>query len=536
MSLDKSLKSIVLICMICFVIGCSQSDNARVSSDGNISFENSGSAAAQSAFLTGIKALHSFQFDGARIAFEEAQSIDPSFAMAYWGQAMSDNHPLWAQQDKDAASRALNRLAPSFEGRLAKAGSEKEKAYISAIEDLYYFSEDKLERDFAYSAALARMNEKWPDDHEISIFYALSLLGTMRPGDSGFARQAKAASIAMGVFAENENHPGAAHFTIHSLDDPDHAILALPAATVYANIAPSSAHALHMPSHIFLQLGMWERVVNSNIEAYAAAVSNNKKLGLKEGREDFHTLSWLAYANLMLGHHDRAEENVAMALAAVERNPGDTRVRYGYLNMLARHTIETGDCRGASLKSDDTDEGQHSAWVTAVGMCAITNKDLETARTAMERLSSLRMKTEKAGKSYNALQIQINEKSLGALIAALEGDLDEALTLAEEASIIELDNMSAPSGPPVPMKPAAEMYAEVLAAAGQYSEAITAYKKSLNWVPNRTPSIMGLAKVAELNGNNALAEEMRAKLETTPGINIDKFVYSKNDSLEDNAG
>ena len=229
---------------------------------GDISFPNSGSSEAQPAFLAGVRALHSFEFDPARFAFEEAQKIDPDFALAYWGQAMSDNHPLWDQQDKDAGIAALKKLSPDFEGRLNKAPTEKEKAYMTAVETLYFSADDKLQRDFAYADHMARMHERWPDDHEVSIFYALSLLGTIRRGDEGYRRQALAASISQEVFAENENHPGAAHFIIHSFDDPDHAILALPAARVYADIAPAAAHALHMPSHIFVQLGMWQEVVD----------------------------------------------------------------------------------------------------------------------------------------------------------------------------------------------------------------------------------------------------------------------------------
>ncbi len=269
---------------------------------GDISFPNSGASEAQLAFLRGVTALHSFEWGPARIAFEEAQEIDPSFALAYWGQAMSDNHPLWAEQDMDAATAALNKLAPDFQGRLNKAPTEKEKAYLTAVETLYFSHDDKLRRDFAYSEHMERMHGRWPDDHEISIFYALSLLGTVRRGDQGFRRQALAASISQDIFSKNENHPGAAHFIIHSFDDPDHAILALPAAKVYARIAPAAGHALHMPSHIFVQLGMWQEVVNSNIESYDVLVAINKKYGLPEGHEDFHALHGLAFGNLMLGH------------------------------------------------------------------------------------------------------------------------------------------------------------------------------------------------------------------------------------------
>jgi len=541
----KSLKYMILVWMSCFIISCAQSENTQISNDGDISFENSGVAAAQSAFLVGVKALHNFQFDDARIAFEEAEKIDPSFVMAFWGQAMSNNMPLWQRQNTSEAKQILERLASTKEGRISRAQSDKEKAFISAVDALFFSSDDKLKRDLAYSGIMARMHDQWPEDHEISIFYALSLLGTMRPGDDGFKKQALAASIAMSVMDENKTHPGAAHFTIHSLDDPEHAILALAAAKVYADIAPSSAHALHMPSHIFLQLGMWERVVNSNIESYASAVSHTKKLiesGVKNigtsmvGGEDFHSLSWLAYANLMLGHYDRAKENLVMAKTAMEANPNNMRAQNGYYTMLARHAIESADCSDVQLGDADSGMGKNAALVAAAGMCAVSNKNIDLARAAVNRLNAMRLQSEEAGKTYNAMQIQIIELEVGALVAAASQQFDQAITLAEKAKVLELENMSAPSGPPVPMKPAAELYAEILAAAGNHEAAINAYKDSLDWVPNRTPSIMGLSIVAAKNGDAALAEEMRTKLQATPGININKFVYSQNDSQSDNAG
>jgi tetratricopeptide (TPR) repeat protein len=542
--LDKKIIQIPLLLIVfAFVGGCSQSENSNNIVYGDISFDNTGSSEAQAAFLTGVKSLHNFQFEDARIAFEEAAEIDSKFAMAYWGQAMSNNYPLWARQNTANAKSALNTLSSSLEGRLNLANTEKEKAFINAVEKLFFSSDDKLERDISYSNAMANMHDKWPDDHEISIFYALSLLGTVRPGDDGFKRQALAASIAMSVLNENKTHPGAAHFTIHSLDDPEHAILALPAADVYADIAPSSAHALHMPSHIFLQLGMWERVVNSNIEAYASAVSHTKKLiesgatslgASTIGGEDFHTLSWLAYANLMLGHYDRAEENLGMALQTVTQNPESERAKNGYLNMLARHAIETADCSNIYLGDPGTREGKHTAFITAAGMCAAIDRDMGTASLASERLKDQEKKAEEAGKSYNALQIKILSKEVDALTRLADGDYNSAIRLAKEAADIELNNMSAPSGPPVPMKPASELYGEMLAAAGKYDEAVIAYKRSLDWVPNRTPSIVGLIAAASGNDDASLAEEMRAKIRSTPGINLDQFSAFLENSLANN--
>jgi tetratricopeptide (TPR) repeat protein len=485
---------------------------------GSISFPNSGAADAQSAFLTGVKALHSFQFDEARFAFEEAQKIDSSFALAYWGQAMSDNHPLWAQQDMDAATAALKRLAPTFKGRLAKAETEKEKAFLTAIETLYYSADDKLKRDFAYSEQMARMHERWPEDDEVSVFYALSLLGTVRPGDQGYRRQVLAASIAQSVYAKNEQHPGGAHFIIHSFDDPDHAILALPAAKVYAEIAPASAHALHMPSHIFLQLGRWQGVVDSNIDAYSAALATNKKFGLAEGREDFHTLSWRAYAYLMLGNFDEAANDLALAKDTMARNPDSARVHGGYLNILGRHVLETEQWADFKLEPIESVEGSHANWVSVVGMSAAHSGDSDLASKAINRLVMLADAANADGNMYGAKQIAILQKETMAVLSLANGDADAAVAHAREAAQMEMRDMQAPSGPPIPMKPAAELYADILLAADRPVEAVAAYEQSLQWVPLRTPSIAGLARAAASSGDAATAEEMLSKLKAMPGI------------------
>jgi tetratricopeptide (TPR) repeat protein len=507
----QRLRTLVLACLFLPLI-------AGADDLGSISFPNSGKVEAQEAFLTGVKALHSFQFDEARFAFEEAQRIDPDFALAYWGQAMSDNHPLWAQQDGEAATAALKRLAPTHEARLAKAPTEKEKAYLQAIDVLYYSPGEKLTRDIAYSEFMAGMHERWPDDDEIAIFYSLSLLGTVRPGDRGFRRQARAAAIALDVFEDNPSHPGAAHFIIHSLDDPDHAILALPAARVYADIAPAAAHALHMPSHIFLQLGMWQGVVDSNIDAYAAAVATNEKYGLPEGREDFHTLSWLAYANLMLGHADRAEANLADAAAAVDRNPGNERVLGGYLDMRGRHQIETGNWDALELAPIDTAEGRHAEWVAVVGMSAAHRGDTDRAVAAEARLRSLSEAAESAGQDYAARQYAVLEQEVAALRLLKRGDNDGAVAAARNAAEMERQYLRVPSGPPKPMKPAGELYADVLLAAGRPEEAVTAYRQSLEWIPQRTPSMRGLAEAAARVGDAETATEMMDRLQSMPGI------------------
>jgi tetratricopeptide (TPR) repeat protein len=487
---------------------------------GSINFSTSGAAAAQPKFIEGVKDLHSFEFDEAAEAFHQAQQLDPNFALTYWGEALSYNHPLWAQLDLPAARKALERLAPTLEGRLAKAHTEKEKAYVEAVNQLFYAPGDKLARDNAYSEAMAGMYGRWPDDHEVAIFYALSLLGTVRPVDKGFRRQALAASIALKVFQENPNHPGAAHFVIHAFDDPDHAILALPAARAYAGIAPAAPHALHMPSHIFVQLGMWQDVVASNTVAYKAAVDLVTRMHRPEGREDFHTLSWLEYANLMLGRFDEARGNVDLARQAAERNPRNTNIAQQYHTMLARYILETGKWEKIPLESTaDSPAGNQpmpampgmsapysgqEAWIFIAGLSAAKLGDPGQADRARARLSAMRQGVESAGDAYAAKPVAIMENELASAIQLVRGEKSEAVRLARQAADIE-STLAAPSGPPDPIKPALEFYGEVLLDAGRPAEAAAAFQQELLRTPKRTPSVEGLARAAAKGAGPAAA-------------------------------
>ena len=495
---------------------------------GSIEFATSGAPQTQAAFLEGVKALHSFQFDEAAVAFRRAQQADADFALAYWGEAMSYNHPLWAQQDGDAARGVLERLAPTLEGRLAAARLDKEKAFVEAVERLFYGPADKLARDTAYSEAMARMHARWPDDHEIATFYALSLLGTVRPGDTGFKRQALAASIVMDVFAENPQHPGAAHFIIHSFDDPEHAPLALPAARVYASIAPSAPHALHMPSHIFVQIGMWDEVVKSNTVAYRAAVELNERMHLAEGREDFHTLSWLTYANLMLGKFDAAKANVELAQQAALRNPDNAAVQTGYLGMRARYMLETEQWEEIPIDAVHAGSAASSmpgmtmaldggnAWLFAAGMSAAQRGDPAAADAVAAALEGRRASTEASGNTYAAKAIAILQNEVAALAAAARGRHDAAARLAKQAVQIEL-TMNAPSGPPDPIKPALELYGELLLAANRPAEAVAAFEQSLLRTPKRTPSLLGLARAAAAAEDDRKARQTYSELADMPG-------------------
>ena len=503
---NEHLRATGLVAAVIALLFCA---SLKAQQLGSISFPTSGAAAAQPKFIEGVKDLHSFEFDEAAAAFHQAQQIDPNFAMAYWGEAMSYNHPLWAQLDLPAAKKALERLAPTQEGRLAKAHTEKEKAYLDAVNQLFYAPGDKLARDNAYSDAMARLYERWPEDNEVSIFYALSLLGSVRPADKGFRRQALAASIAFKVFQGNPNHPGAAHFIIHAFDDPDHAILALPAARVYAKIAPAAPHALHMPSHIFVQLGMWQDVVTSNVVAHQAAVDLIARMHLPEGREDFHTLSWLEYANLMLGKFDDARQNVDLAKQSADRNPKNANIGQQYHTMLARYILETGKWEKIPLEGPKEAGAEHEsmpgmpgmgtryagegAWIFIAGLSAAKLGDANQADQARAKLGALRKSVESGGDAYAAKPFAIMENEVAAAAQLARGQKSEAVRLAKEAADIE-STLAAPSGPPEPIKPALEFYGEVLMDAGRPAEAATAFQQELLRTPKRTPSVEGLAR------------------------------------------
>ena len=313
---------------------------AEESDLGKVDFPNSGSEAAQEAFQRGVAALHSFWFEEAGEAFKNAQEIDPDFTLAYWGEAISHNHPLWAEQDISAARDVLKRFGATRSERRAKTPTERERLYLDTVEILYGPG-DKYERDELYHQAMRRLSEAHPEDNEAKAFYALSYLGLVRRGEPGFHRQMKAGAIAIELFQEQPNHPGAAHYVIHSFDDPEHAPLALEAANRYAEIAPEAHHAQHMPSHIFVQHGMWNRVSASNTVSYNASAKWVEAKNLSITKRDYHSLEWKAYADLQRGAYGAVLGAVAIVDDAVAETD-DNRLRRISASIVARHASRPG--------------------------------------------------------------------------------------------------------------------------------------------------------------------------------------------------
>jgi tetratricopeptide (TPR) repeat protein len=465
---------------------------------GSITFPTSAKPAAQGPFLTGVKALYNFEFDTAAESFRAAQKADPQFALGYWGEAMSFNHPLWAQQDLAAARKVMERLAPTAAERAAKAPAGKERELIEA-QEILFGAGDKLARDIAYAQALEKMHAKYPADDEIAIMYALSLLGTARPGVNSTRASMQAAAIAVDVFQRHPQHPGAAHFIIHSFDDPDHAILALPAARAYAKIAPSAAHALHMPSHIFVQLGLWDDVIASNIVAYKAADDIATRMSLPRGREDFHTLSWLQYGYLQEGKFDEAAKALATAKAVSEKDPSPG-VANGYASMKARQVVETLKWEKLPLPTGAVREGGapgydgNAAYIFAAGFSAAHLDDAATANAALEKLKAMRTQAETGSNAYRAKPFAIMEKELEAAIAFLmKKDMAAAERSIKEATTIEL-TLDAPSGPAEPIAPSFEVYGQMLLAANRPAEAAEQFQASLKRMPNRRFALEGLKR------------------------------------------
>ncbi len=267
---------------------------------GRISFPNSGSQAAQGPFIRGVLLLHSFEYDDAIAAFREAQRLDPAFALAYWGEALSYNQPLWYNENVEKARAALARLAPTPAARQAKAPTAREKGYLDAVEKLFATGA-KSARDQAYADRMGQLSRANPQDDEAAVLYALALLGTIPSGQRNLPVSLKAGEIAAAVLKRNPQHPGAAHTVLHAYDDGEHAARALEAARIYAKIAPASSHARHMPSHAFLPLGLWDEAATSDEAAWQTSIDLAKAKGLSAAQYHFHALGWLQYQVLAAG-------------------------------------------------------------------------------------------------------------------------------------------------------------------------------------------------------------------------------------------
>lgn len=507
--------------VLCLALLASAPLTAQTAELGRIDFPNSGAAAAQEPFLRGVLLLHSFEFEDAREAFQEAQKADPAFALAYWGEAMTYNHPLWREQDRDAALKALERLAPTAAARLAKAPTEREKDYLSALEILYADG-DKVERDLAYSEAVRALHEKYPDDLDAASFYALSILGTTQ-GERDLAVYMRAAAVAEEVFAKNPQHPGAVHYLIHSYDDPVHAPLGLRAARVYARIAPAASHAQHMISHIYVALGDWDAVEDANLKAFAVSEERARRKGLPTHVRSHHALHWLEYAYLQQGRYREARQTLDL-IEADARSSGSTGARWYFATMRAAYIVQTGDAKnlpsgigtkgiGLSATAADLFATGYAAWRAGnpegIGEALA---QLRASREAVPEASSHHHASWTATNSPRDLAVAaIAEKELEALLSWHSGEKEKTLHLLEEATAAE-DALPVEFGPPDVVKPTHELLGEFLLQLGKAKEAQEQFELALKRTPRRSPSLLGLARAANRTGDRETANRAYAEL------------------------
>ena len=363
---------------------------------GTIDFPTSGSPAAQPHFIKGVLLMHSFEYDDAREAFIEAQKADPGFAMAYWGEAMTFNHAVWQRTSPDLARAALGKLAPTPDARRAKAPTEKEKDWLGAVERLYAagdastsLSASKLARDLSYADAMRRMLEKYPSDDEVRSFYALALLGTSH-GGRDFSIYMRAAALVEQVYAKNPHHPGAAHYLIHAYDDPVHAPLGLRFADAYAKIAPAASHALHMPSHIYVAMGMWDESTAINERSVKAADARRDAKKLAVDARGFHALLWQVYGYTQQGRYDEARGVLAQMEAAAKES-GSERTRSHLALARAAWLIETrkwGDAK-APVMAKGLPKDAAIADLFAIGFAALRSGNRAAGGTALQQMAAL---------------------------------------------------------------------------------------------------------------------------------------------------
>jgi len=503
---------VVLVAMLGLV---ALSVAAQESQLGRVEFPTSGSKEAQAHFLRGLAALHSFWYEEALEAFRESTKVDPDFAMGYWGEAMTYNHPLWSEQDMATARQVLAKIKDS-----AKL-TDRERAYIAAVR-LLYGEGDKPARDAAYSAQMEKIYLAYPEDLDAAAFYSLSLLG-MAGGAKGYRLQAKAGAIALEVYQKNPNHPGAAHYIIHAFDDPDHAILALPAARRYASIAPEAHHARHMPSHIFLQLGMWPEAAASNEAAWESSDAWMKRKNLSLSVRDYHSLHWLLYAYLQQGRYNDAEKLLNLMKKVMSESTYDNKLRPGYYennyaNMAAAFVVETErwnlaselfpENKPASTSEQATMSGSHGSHNAMSGGYATVRTSAASVtlpffvRGLTAAMNGSAIEPSIAGLQETKASGEIFALEIGALNASMRKDHGRAIELMKQATALE-EAKSAPSGPPGLVKPSHELFGEILLRAGKPAEAAEQFKVALQRQPNRARSLLGAARAAAQTGNQS---------------------------------
>ena len=479
---------------------------------GTVHFPISCAASVQKPFGRGVALLHSFWYEEAEKEFVDIAKDDPQCAMAHWGIAMSLWHQLWNEPDAQVIAHGLDEVktATKLEGN----ATPREKAYIAAIAAFYGDSGklDHAARAKAYSDAMKKVYESYPDDHEAAVFYALSLLASEPHDDPTFANRKQAAAILEKLFAIEPDHPGVAHYLIHTYDKPQLAQLGIPAARRYAKVAPAAPHALHMPSHIFARVGLWQDDINSNL-ASVAATRKTAAMGMGGEGHQFHAMDFLFYAYMQSGR----EANARALMDEVNKMP-EMHDMYGLgfdphlaakAEFAALYPIEMRDWAAAAAlppaNVPGTTEDSFSYWAKAIGAAHLHQTD--DVRKDVAAIDAIHQKWISEKNKDLAEASENDLKQARAWLAFSEGKYDDAIAILRPMAEKQESLGDEPQG-----IPPREMMADMLLEAHRPQQALVEYQMDLKFSPNRFNGLYGAARAAEESGKPSDANEYYALL------------------------
>jgi len=482
---------------------------------GTVHFETSCKPAAQKQFDRAMLYQHSFWYRASQMAFEEVAKADPECGMAYWGMALS---LLWNPHVPTPAKNLAEGAAAIAKGRSVGAKTQRERDYLDSLAVMYgdFDRVDHRTRIIAYASAMERLAQRYSEDDEAQIHYALSLNTSASPADKSYANQLKGAAILEPIFKRQPQHPGVAHYLIHLYDYPPIAEKGLNAARLYAKIAPAAAHAQHMPSHIFTRVGYWQESINSNIVAQRVAKET------EDFHDQLHSMDYLVYAYLQLGEDSKAKA----VLDDMTKVTGFTETflvgPYALAVSPARYAVERGDWKAAAELKVRASPLHYIRAIThfARALGAARSGNPETARGDIAILGELRDKLREAKDAYWLEQVDIQAQVATAWVLYAEGRQDEAIAAMSAAADAEDKTEKHPVTPGVP-KPARELYGVMLLERGLPNEALTAFEATLKKEPNRLGAYVGAATAAQKSGDKAKARLYYEKIVAIAG-NADK--------------
>ena len=491
---------------------------APAKGSGEVNFQISCGPAVQKTFKEAVWTLHSFWYPEALKGFTAVTEAEPGCAMGYWGIAMSHWYPLWFPP----SPAALKAGAEAVERAVAAgARTEREKDYIVAIA-AFYRDSDKLDhqtRAVAYEKAMEQVYLRYPEDREAAVFYGLALNASALPTDKTYANKRKAAEILNKVWAEQPNHPGVVHYLIHSDDSPQFAAAGLDAAICYSKIAPDVPHALHMPSHIFTRLGMWQQSIDSNRAAHAAAVAYVRKtLGPESfDTETVHTMDYLEYAYLQTAQDRGAKEVVDELTSFRQSADPNLPAAYAVAAIPVRYALERRDWPAAAALSEPAIGFplERFPWAEAMIAYARALGDARTgnivgAEAEIGRLQSLEDK-QKGSDTYWANQVEVQRLAAAGVLAHVRGDDKKAVALVRAAADLDA-TMDKHPATPSSVLPARELLADLLLELNRPAAALVEYRAMLTTDPNRFRSLLGEARAAKQTGDSASAHDAYRKL------------------------